>query len=142
MLKGGRLEGIRVGATRYVRASSFNALLNKWDDQVATVRKQLERNARDREIIFYAPLMATLGMKSTIPADRKLIGAILGTISRETYDRDQILLSAIVHRQSTGATSAGPGFFDLAGDLGLKFKSDKTFLAEEVNKVWRPYNAA
>ncbi len=81
--------------------------------------------------------METLGLRSTVPSDRKRIGALLGAISEETYDRDQILLTAIVHRQSTGATSPGPGFFELARALELNLENEENFLAEEMDKVWR-----
>jgi len=141
MLRDGRLEEIRVDKTRYVSAESLIKLLNEWDKQIAKLRKQIELYASKREVVFYAPLMETVGLRSTVPADRKLIGELLGEISEKTYADDKILLSAIVHRQSTGTTSPGPGFFGLANALGMNVEDESRFLAKQMDKVWSHYAA-
>jgi hypothetical protein len=80
----GRLAAVRISGTRYVRASSLTALMSGWDDEVARVRKAVEKHARNGEVVIYEPLMTPLGMKTTVPADRKRIGAVLGEISTQT----------------------------------------------------------
>jgi hypothetical protein len=140
MVRNDRLEGVRIAKTRYVRASSLNGLISAWLGQVAQVTKSIEKHARKREVVFYEPLMTPLGLKTTVPADRKRIGAILGAIAKESFDEHGFLLTAIVHRNAAGKTHPGPGFVKIARELGIKFSDEEKFVATEIAKVWNHYS--
>ena len=141
MVRDGRLEGVQIGKTRYVRASSLNALISAWNDRVTQVRESIERHARKGEVVFYEQVMTPLGLKTTVPADRKRIGAILGAISEQTYHEHGFLITAIVHRKAHGKTHPGPGFEEIARELGVRFSDGEKFLASEMAKVWTHYAA-
>jgi hypothetical protein len=78
---------------------------------------------------------------SKIPADRKRIGYLLGDVSRQTFKEFGILLSVTVHRKTSGTTSPGAGFFELAEDLKLEWDDDDVLVATEMEKVWGHYAA-
>ena len=143
MVRIGQLEGVRIDGTRYVRASSMRALKEKREQQVAQVRKFLEKCARkSQNVVFYEPVMDIVGLKTTIPADRKRIGVLLGEVSEQTYEESKILLTAIVHRKTASRTThPGPGFFNLAKSVGLKWdrRDDAGFLDREIEKVRKHY---
>ena len=141
MVRDHRLEGVRIAKTRYVRASSLNALIGAWNDEVTQVRKSIEKHARKGEVMFYKSLMTPLGLKTTVPADRKRIGAILGVIAEQTHHEHGVLLTAIVHRKAPGKTRPGPGFQEIAKAIGLKFSDEEKFVATEMAKVWKHYAA-
>lgn len=139
MARGGKLEEIQINGTRCVRATSFQKLIDEWNEQMAQVRKFVEEYARRRKVVFYAPVMEHIGLSAKVPADRKRIGYLLGDISRQTFDEFGILLSVIVHRKTSGITSPGPGFFELAEDLKLEWDDDDVLVATEMEKVWEHY---
>jgi hypothetical protein len=141
MLDKKKLEEIRVGKTRYVRAQSLIDLMNREEDEVSTVKRLLERRAREQEIVFYRPVMAAIDRSPTIPADRGYIGGVLAKISEQTKDEHKVLLSVIVHKKTLGRTGPGEGFFELARSLGYKWEDEKRFVDQELKKVWRVYAA-
>ncbi len=139
MVRSGKLSEIKIDGTRYIRAESLQTLMEQWLAEVASIRKSLESAAKKGTILFYAPLMESIGLSSTVPADRARIGAILGQISEATKEENGTLISVIVHRQSGGETNPGPGFFALANALKLKWKDNKQFVHDEIQKVWSHY---
>lgn len=139
MVRSGKLLDIKIDGTRFILAKSLQALVDQWQAEVATIRKALESSAKKGNILYYSPLMESIGLSSTVPADRKRIGDILGQISEATRDENGTLLSVIVHRQSSGETNPGPGFFALARGLGFKWQDDKRLVQEETEKVWSHY---
>jgi hypothetical protein len=142
MVRSGKLEEVRINRTRCVRATSLQKFFDKWDEQVAQVREFVEEYARRREVVFYAPVMEQVGLNWRVPADRSRIGALLGAVSEQTYDEFGVLLTAIVHRDTSGQTGPGPGFFGLAKSLELEWDDDDVFVATEMEKTWKHYAVA
>jgi hypothetical protein len=141
MARIGQLEEVRIAKTRCVRAASLLNLEAQRERQNCEVRELLEGVARKHEIVFYEPVMKKLGLKTTVPAHRTLIGQILGDLSNQTYGDHSILLSVLVHRKTAGRTRPGPGFFELAKALGFKWRSgaEMKLVDEQTEKVWRHY---
>lgn len=114
----GQLDEVRIDGTRYVRASSVIAIGHEFERKVAVVRAYLEKLARRGEThVFYEPVMNLVGLSPGIPADRTIIGGILGRVSEITWalpKKDRHLLSVLVHRKTPGITRPGPGFLALA----------------------------
>lgn len=141
MLRAGRLQEIRIGGTRFVSAASIHALQRSEEDRVNRVEAFLEDLARKRGTVTYEPVMASVGLSWRVPRDRSIIGQILGTISTRTWEEHGILLTTLVHRKMAGRTRPGPGFFQLAEDLGLPEWSDENELIErETKRVWDFYS--
>ncbi len=141
MVRSGKLVEIKIDGTRYILAKSLQTLIEEWQAKVSAIHVALESAAKEGQILFYAPLMKGIGLSSTIPADRNQIGQILGEISEITKDKNGTLLSVIVHRQSSGETTPGPGFFALAKSFKLKWKDDERFVQDEIQKVWTYYQS-
>ncbi|WP_143105841.1 hypothetical protein [Brevundimonas viscosa] len=100
---------------------------------LASIREALEaRSARIddlkeplRDIIWhngphsieYKKVMEGVGLSSSNPHDRRLIGAALDGLSKESFEREGFLISALVVLKSSGRPSEG--FYKLARSLGL-----------------------
>jgi hypothetical protein len=140
MLRIGQLTEIKIGKTRFVKASGLTALVKEREAQVRKVRTYLEKVAKQQEKVFYEPVMNILGLDRLVPANRTAIGSILGEISEQTFAENKILLSVIVHRKSAGETHPGDGFIELARAMGLHWKDEREFVSREVKKVWQFYS--
>ncbi|MGY0575923.1 hypothetical protein ACTGJ9_036900 [Bradyrhizobium sp. RDM12] len=123
------------------QATGLIDLTEAFDRQVRIVRDYLEEAARSGSIIFYEQVMNALGLSRTIPADRTKVGKVLGRVSEDSYAKDGILLSVIVHRKAPGRTHPGPGFLTLAEELEIDWKDERTFVDQEVKKVFDHYAA-
>jgi hypothetical protein len=139
MLRMRQLTEIKIGKGRFVKASDLTKLIKDRQTQIRKVRTYLEKLAKQREKVFYEPVMNILGLDRLVPANRTNIGSILGEISEQTYAESKVLLSAIVHRKSTGETIPGEGFILLAKAMGLRWKNEREFVRREVEKVWDFY---
>lgn len=139
-LTDGKLTEIKIGKNRLVAVSSILAMNKHWSDQCGVVQKTLEGLAsRGRAIVFYNEVMSPIGLKTTIPADRNRIGAILGHVSEISHDQHGVLLSVLVHRSTQGTTKPGPGFFELAESLGYECQDKNAFVEKETKRVIAAY---
>lgn len=132
-----KLQAIVISGVQYVLASSVRAVLDHKEARVDAVIDFLLDCAARKETTAYGPLMAHLGMKTTTPADRKKIGALLLGASVWS-EQHKVLLSALVRRGRTGIPS--PGFFELAEEKGFfdPSKQDREeFLAAHTKKIFR-----
>jgi len=144
LLRLGRLEEIKVGKTRYVRASSVVALQSGEDERIAKVKRYLEDCAREgTHHLFYDPVMSSVGLSWQVPNDRWVIGVILGEISRQTWRDHRIVLSVLVHKKTPGVTKPGPGFFGLFDEDEFaefeEWDDDAELVERETQKVLRFY---
>src|SRR5437870_4414064 len=92
-----QLVPIKIGKTVHVSSKSVGQYIKQREEQVTKVRAYLDRVAGRHETVFYEKVMARVGLSTTVPADRKRIGAILGLISEETHKKHRFALTAIVH---------------------------------------------
>lgn len=139
-VRAGTLAGIGVGKTRWVSASSVMQHLDADKAEIYRIRRYLERLASAGEAVSYSVLMEEFGMKSSIPADRKKIGRLLGKVSHETWEERGVLLSVLVVRK--GSDNPGPGFFNLANAIDDDYedaKSDGDYVMSKVNDVYASY---
>lgn len=139
-LKEDKLKEIKVGKTRLVAVSSLIAAGVKFDGQCEVVRDALEQFAtQGRDHVFYAEVMTPIGLSTTVPSDRTLIGKILGAISSDTDEKYGFLLTVLVHRKTSGTTQPGPGFFDLASSLDYDWDDDAKLVKKQTKKVLKHY---
>lgn len=141
MVRIGQLEEIRIEKTRFVSAASLNEREQQYCRKVDKVRAYLENCAREQRIITYEPVMQQIGLSPSIPADRTAIGQILGDILKESWHRDGILLTAIVHRKTTGKTRPGPGFAAVLEEIEdfPEYEDEDAMVGEAIKKVWDFY---
>ncbi|TPL86796.1 hypothetical protein FJ950_10365 [Mesorhizobium sp. B2-3-14] len=140
MISSGRLNEIKIGKNRFVALKSLVDLEEAYENQVDVVMRYLAKQAKNGvSVVFYEPVMAQVGMKTSVPADRSKIGEILGAVSERSYEEHGVLLSVIVHRKALGATTPGPGFFALAEGMGYDWEDDIAFVTKETKKVIKAY---
>lgn len=77
--------------------------------------------------------ISAMVLRPSAPALTKL----LCDISRTTHAQGRGLLSAVVINKRDHRP--GPGFFKLAGQLGMAFDDEATFWHEQVEKVYAAY---
>jgi hypothetical protein len=124
-VRAGKLVAIAIGRTRYVTVASVQQQLREWDNEVETITSLLEAEARrGTATLSYNPVMGAVGRKTTVPNDRKIIGHILGAISRTSFETHGFLLTAMVVRNGTARPS--PAFYDLADDLDPSYQEAET----------------
>ena len=99
-------------------------------DDLIRVRAALTEIATRRKTITYTDLANRVGLKwdHKNPNDRKLIGQLLGEVSRQEYSRGRPLLTAVVVRK--GEDMPGPGFRGLEG-----FPESDEFYETELRRV-------
>ena len=96
--------------------------------------EKLREAARQQKTTRYEDIAPMLGLKMGDPADRVRIGQILGEISKQEHEAGRPMLSAVVTRK--GDERPGPGFFELAQQLGLVGAMDSdTFFIHELKRV-------
>lgn len=141
MVRIGQLEEIRIEKTRFVSAESLYKRQQEHRHKVAKVRVFLEDCARERRIVTYEPVMEKIGLSPSIPADRTAIGKILGDILKKSWRKDRILLTAIVHRKTTGKTRPGPGFAAVLEEIEdfPEYEDEDAMVTEAIQKVWDHY---
>jgi len=133
-----------VGGARFVRAMSLNSDMEAADKRMVTVRTALEGLATAGEVTTYEPIMEQIGLKTRNPAHRKLIGKILGDITRESHAEHGITLSVLVHRKTgAGRSTPGPGYFVIMEQMGLLGPDDDkvAFAEEQLRLVFVHYSS-
>lgn len=132
-----KLQAIVISSVQYILASSVQAVLDQKEAQVDAIIDFLLDCASREGKTAYGPLMEHLGMKTTTPADRRKIGALLLRAS-EWSKKQKVLLSALVRRSRSDIPS--PGFFELAEKEGFYDPSKQTkkeFLDAHTKKIIR-----
>ena len=138
MINTGRLEALRISRSTFVSAKSLIEYQGARERDVNIVERYLWSLASSGTLaVFYEPVMATIGLTPAVPAHRKRIGEILGTISEKSFDEHGVMLSVLVHRKSAGQTKPGVGFFELAKGMGLDTSDEEALVSAETKKALR-----
>ncbi len=139
-INAGRLKEVTIGNRRFLCAKEVIETFRDDRALASKARELLEDCAKNRKTTTYGPFMRELGMTTQNPHHRSKIGSILGAISKDTFSKDGILLSVLVHRQSVGKTRPSPAFFKLAANLGVKGHDAPNFLKKHTKRVWSLYS--
>jgi hypothetical protein len=109
----------------------------EWDAAKAEVREALVERAKVRGMIPYSELVEKITTIELEPNSFAL-AAMLGEVSTEEDAADRGMLTVIVVHK-VGDMQPGPGFFDLAKELGRDTSDILKCWVEElkrVHKVW------
>ncbi len=142
MVKDGRLTLITVHGVKAIRMKDILGILDARQEECQTVVAVLEKVARQHKPpVFYEAVMNPLGLNHEWSAHRAKIGGLLGDASRGSHERDGILLSVLVHNkeQKAGATLPSEGFFEMAADVGYRWKDKHAFVQREMQRVYQHY---
>ena len=149
-IKSGQLQGLTIeGNAKNWRVVMLHSL-------VESIRSKRERNQsiiaktkkvlttiaanKSKPTIAYSVLMERVGLNYRNPHDRKLIGELLGQITRESFEQDKLMLSVLAVEKNTGLPTES--FFLLAEELGtFDFEEDdyEEFFESQCRKVCRRY---
>ncbi|MFJ7205256.1 hypothetical protein ACIQWR_17140 [Streptomyces sp. NPDC098789] len=129
--------------------SGYGRSADEWDLMVQTGRDFLVERAKLRKITSYTELNATLARRTGCKSfdferadERAAMGQLLGLIveldQQITPSEPPVMISALVNYLS--ANDAGPGFYQLAKDIGLlplsASKDEKdTFWIKQVSRL-------
>ena len=99
-------------------------------EDLIRARAALIEVATRHETITYTDFATRIGLQwnHKNPNDRKLMGQLLGEVSRQEYERGRPLLTAVVVRK--GEDVPGPGFRGLEG-----FPESDEFYETELRRV-------
>lgn len=111
---------------------------HEWDEAKAEMREALVERAKVRRMIPYSQLVEKITTIELEPNSFAL-ATMLGEVSTEQAESDRGMLSVLVVHKA-GDMQPGPGFFELAEELG-RDTSDilKCWVDElkKVHRVWR-----
>lgn len=95
----------------------------EWTQLLRAAEVFLIATARERGMTDYTELNRELIAATGLPgfnydqeSERAAVGRLLGEVSRQSYEEDGIMLSALVTHK--GSNNEGAGFYKLAADLG------------------------
>jgi len=109
----------------------------------AAIYEELKRVARAQRITHYGDIAPLADLDMARPDHRAQLARILGEISSHEHSLGRPLLSAVVVYApgDAGGGVPGPGFFELARELGVQRDEDNVvFFANELLRVhltWR-----
>ena len=107
---------------------------SKWDAAKAEGKAILSACARRRKMIPYSEFVKEIHSIRLEPHDLRLFN-MLGEISSEEDAAGRGMLSALVIHKA-GDMQPGPGFFELAKNLGHDTSDVVKFWIDQVNKVF------
>jgi hypothetical protein len=123
--------------------SGILALVNEaqrqqWQHSKSEARKEMLKLASSGESGTYTQLADALTTKYA--PNGAPFAKLLSEISKQTYLREKVLLSAVIVHSDDGLP--GDGFFDLAEDLGEDCSDRTAFWKRAVADVFRHYAGA
>jgi molybdopterin synthase catalytic subunit len=111
---------------------------HEWDAAKAEMREALIERAKVRGMIPYSELVEKITTIELEPNSFAL-AAMLGEVSTEEDAADRGMLSVIVVHK-VGDMQPGPGFFELAGELGRDTSDILKCWVDELKKVHRVWS--
>lgn len=144
-MRAGTLGEIKIGKTKFVSAASLLDRAAEEKRQEKVVKRYLLNMIKNgQRSTFYGPLMAELGMETTIPWHRNRIGAILDSVSKESHrdKKRKVVLSVLVHAKTSGTTRPGPGFWGMVEAEGLfdpETMDRDEFVKKHTDAVFKAY---
>jgi hypothetical protein len=118
--------------------SSKGLSQNQWNSAKNEIRGVLVKRARTGTTISYSELANGIGSLLLEARDQRLF-QLLGEISTEESSAGRGMLSVIVVHK-TGDMKPGPGFFELAEQLGRDTSDIDKCWIEELNKVYAAWS--
>jgi len=106
---------------------------DEWDQAKEEVRLILVDAAKKRKMIPYSDLVAQLSLP--LAAHDKRFFSLLGEVSGDEHSEGRPLLSVLVVHKS-GDMEPGPGFFELANELGCNTSDPMKFWVTEFKRVF------
>lgn len=110
----------------------------EWDQAKAEMREALIERAKVRGMIPYSELVEKITTIELEPNSYAL-AAMLGEVSTEEADADRGMLSVLVVHK-IGDMQPGPGFFELAEELGRDTSDILKCWVNELKKVHRVWS--
>lgn len=111
-----------------------------WQTAKEEGKRLLASYARRRRTIPYSEFVKKIGAIHLEPNDPRL-HHFLDEISTEEHSEERGLLSALVVHK-LGDAQPGPGFFELARQLGYQFENIEQFWIQEVKHVFEVWSAS
>lgn len=111
---------------------------HEWDAAKAEMREALVERAKVRGMIPYSELVEKITTIELEPNSYAL-AAMLGEVSTEEAASDRGMLSVLVVHK-IGDMQPGPGFFELAGELGRDTSDILKCWVDELKKVHRAWS--
>jgi molybdopterin synthase catalytic subunit len=110
----------------------------EWEAAKAEMRTALVERAKVRGMIPYSELVEKITTIELEPNSFAL-AAMLGEVSTEESEADRGMLSVLVVHK-VGDMQPGPGFFELAGELGRDTSDILKCWVDELKKVHRVWS--
>jgi molybdopterin synthase catalytic subunit len=127
-----------MGSEETNMAMKYGYEQHEWDAAKAEMREALVERAKVRGMIPYSELVEKITTIELEPNSFAL-AAMLGEVSTEEAEADRGMLSVLVVHK-VGDMQPGPGFFELAGELGRDTSDILKCWVDELKKVHRVWS--
>jgi hypothetical protein len=115
--------------------STFGLTDAEWQTAIAELRAAILKAAADRRMTSYgeiAPQVTVVHVDAFSP----LMNHLLGAIFREEHEAGRPALTALVTHKH-GDKEPGPGFYDMARELGISFDEPYVYWSTQVQEVFK-----
>lgn len=117
--------------------SRFGLSEGEWEQAKGELRTAILSAARDRRMTWYsevAPVVTVTHVEAFSP----LLNHLLGAIFRDEHEAGRPALTAIVTHKD-GDKEPGPGFYEMAQSLGIRFDEPYVYWSTQVQDVFKLY---
>jgi hypothetical protein len=115
----------------------FGLTSSEMSDARDELREAILKRARRRQMVAYGEAAADVEVVHLDPHS-SLMSHLLGVIFREEHEAGRPALTAIVTHKD-GDKEPGPGFYDMARQLGIKFGDPLIYWSTQVQEVFKLY---
>jgi hypothetical protein len=119
--------------------AKFGFLDHQWRSAIGEAKRVLADRARSKSTISYSELVSKIYSVHLEPHDTRL-NHLLGEVSTEEHEAGRGMLTVLVVYKD-GDQTPGPGFFELAEELGHDVSDREAFWMSELNKVYAAWSA-
>lgn len=116
-------------------ASTFGLTAEEWSQAVGELRSAILKAAWQRRMTWYSEVAPSVTVIHVEPHSA-LMNHLLGAIFREEHEAGRPALTAIVTHKD-GDREPGPGFYDMARDLGIRFAEPYVYWSTQVQDVFK-----
>lgn len=115
--------------------SQFGLTDEQWDEAKGQIRQAILDAAYDRRMTWYGEVAAQVDVVQVEPHSA-LMNYLLGAIFEDEHDARRPALTSIVTHKD-GDKEPGPGFYEMARELGYRFQEPYVFWSTQVQEVFK-----
>jgi hypothetical protein len=120
--------------------STFGLSEEEWTQAKQELLAAIMTAARERRMTCYSEVAPAVTV-TQVEAFSPILNHLLGAIFRDEHEAGRPALTAIVTHKD-GDKEPGPGFYDMARSLGIRFQEPYVYWSTQVQDIFKLYGRA